>query len=106
MGQFGQLRAEAAADWGGGGRPWELEGGGQSEKWDLRAPRGRYFTKTHEWLEVEHDDAGNAIATVGITQVAQQALGEVVYCRVPRVGQHVRLMETIATLEALKTVAR
>lgn len=44
------------------------------------------------------------VGTLGITQVAQRSLGEIVYCRLPREGERVGVMETIATLEALKTV--
>ncbi|CAE8692500.1 unnamed protein product, partial [Polarella glacialis] len=62
--------------------------------------KGRYFTKTHEWFQVEDDGIG----VVGITQVAQRALGEVVYCRLPREGERFKVMDTIATLEALKAV--
>jgi len=62
---------------------------------------GRYFTKTHEWFQVE--DAG--IGTLGITQVAQRALGEVVFCRLPHEGERFGQMDTIATLEAVKSVA-
>eukprot|EP00931_Biecheleriopsis_adriatica_P095782 TRINITY_DN69404_c0_g1_i1.p1 TRINITY_DN69404_c0_g1~~TRINITY_DN69404_c0_g1_i1.p1 ORF type:complete len:279 (-),score=53.01 TRINITY_DN69404_c0_g1_i1:63-899(-) len=66
----------------------------------LPSTRGRYFTKTHEWFQVEDEGVG----TVGITQVAQRSLGEVVFCRLPREGERFKVMDTIATLEALKTV--
>eukprot|EP00927_Polykrikos_kofoidii_P049520 TRINITY_DN43571_c0_g1_i1.p1 TRINITY_DN43571_c0_g1~~TRINITY_DN43571_c0_g1_i1.p1 ORF type:complete len:344 (-),score=45.11 TRINITY_DN43571_c0_g1_i1:134-1165(-) len=62
--------------------------------------RGKYFTKTHEWFL----DEGDGIGTIGITQVAQRGLGEVVFCRLPREGERFRVMETLATLEAVKTV--
>lgn len=61
---------------------------------------GRYTTKTHEWLQVDEE----GVATIGITQVAQRALGEVVYCRLPREGDRCRTMDTLVTLEALKRV--
>ncbi|OLQ06495.1 Glycine cleavage system H protein, mitochondrial [Symbiodinium microadriaticum] len=60
----------------------------------------RYFTKTHEWFQVEEEGVG----TVGITQVAQRALGEVLYCKLPQEGARFKVMETLATLEALKSV--
>lgn len=44
------------------------------------------------------------VATIGITQVAQRTLGEVVYCRLPREGDRCRTMDTLVTLEALKRV--
>eukprot|EP00435_Cladocopium_sp_Y103_P052324 s2142_g16.t1 len=60
----------------------------------------RYFTKTQEWFQVESDGIG----TIGITQVAQRALGEIVYCRLPQEGTRFKVMDTVATLEAVKTV--
>lgn len=60
----------------------------------------RYFTKTHEWFQVEEEGVG----TVGITQVAERALGEVLYCKLPQEGARFKVMETLATLEALKSV--
>ena len=60
----------------------------------------RFFTKTHEWFQVE--DVG--VGTVGITQVAQRALGEVLFCRLPQEGARFQVMETLVTLEALKSV--
>lgn len=65
-----------------------------------RRGHGRYYTKTHEWFEVVDEGVG----TVGITQAAQRALGEVVFCRLPKVGDRFSVMETLATLEAVKTV--
>jgi len=62
---------------------------------------GRYYTKTHEWFEVQ--DGGTAL--VGITQTAQRALGEVVFCRLPRPGDRFQQMDTLVTLEAVKSTA-
>lgn len=61
---------------------------------------GRFYTKTHEWFELE----GPNVGLVGITQAAQLALGEIVYCRLPSEGDRFDVMETIVTLEALKSV--
>ena len=41
-----------------------------------------YFTREHEWIRVEGD-----IATVGISDHAQQALGDIVFAEVPEAGQ-------------------
>jgi len=41
---------------------------------------------------------------VGITHVAHRALGEVVFCRLPRVGERFKTMDTLVTLEAVKSV--
>ena len=66
----------------------------------LGNPGQRYYTKTHEWIQIEDEGVG----TVGITQVAQRALGEVLFCRLPREGARFKVMETLVTLEALKSV--
>eukprot|EP00929_Paragymnodinium_shiwhaense_P119573 TRINITY_DN91474_c0_g1_i1.p1 TRINITY_DN91474_c0_g1~~TRINITY_DN91474_c0_g1_i1.p1 ORF type:complete len:352 (-),score=41.96 TRINITY_DN91474_c0_g1_i1:84-1139(-) len=60
-----------------------------------------FYTKTHEWFRVDEEGVG----TLGITQVAQKALGEIVYCRLPDEGERFHIMEKIVTLEAVKTVA-
>lgn len=63
---------------------------------------GRYFTKTQEWFQVDNEDG---TGTVGITQAAQRALGEIVFCRLPREGERFEVMDTLCTLEAVKTTA-
>lgn len=45
-------------------------------------PKDRHYTKDHEWLEVS-----DASARVGITDYAQQQLGDVVFVELPEVGQ-------------------
>ena len=40
-----------------------------------------YFTKKHEWVNVESDNVG----TIGITTYAQEALGDIVYAQLPQV---------------------
>mmetsp|Transcript_35856 Transcript_35856/g.71068 ORF Transcript_35856/g.71068 Transcript_35856/m.71068 type:complete len:196 (+) Transcript_35856:12-599(+) len=58
------------------------------------------FAKTHEWLRAESD--GHAV--LGISDFAQGALGEVVYCDLPSEGSTVNAKETICTLESVKAV--
>jgi glycine cleavage system H lipoate-binding protein len=41
----------------------------------------RLFTKEHEWIQLDND-----IATIGITDFAQNELGEIVHCELPRIG--------------------
>ena len=41
-----------------------------------------YFTKKHEWVNVESDNVG----TIGITTYAQEALGDIVYAQLPQVN--------------------
>lgn len=58
------------------------------------------FTESHEWIEVE-----NGVGTVGITELAQQELGEVVYIELPLVGKKVKAGEEVAVLESTKAAA-
>eukprot|EP00401_Gymnodinium_catenatum_P029426 CAMPEP_0117502380 /NCGR_PEP_ID=MMETSP0784-20121206/23783_1 /TAXON_ID=39447 /ORGANISM="" /LENGTH=441 /DNA_ID=CAMNT_0005297661 /DNA_START=45 /DNA_END=1369 /DNA_ORIENTATION=- len=77
----------------------ELFGRGAAGRRGETLAQGKYFTKTHEWFQVESDGVG----TLGITQVAQRAIGEVVFCRLPREGERFAVMDAIVTLEGLKT---
>jgi len=58
------------------------------------------YTKEHEWAKIEGD-----IATVGITDYAQEQLGDIVYVELPEVGRRFKRMEAAATIEAVKTAA-
>ncbi len=58
------------------------------------------YTKEHEWAKIEGD-----IAVVGITDYAQEQLGDIVYVELPEIGKKVKKMEAVATLEAVKTAA-
>jgi glycine cleavage system H protein len=59
-----------------------------------------YFTKDHEWVTIEHD-----IATVGITDYAQKALGDVVYVELPVVGKSLIKGENTAVVESVKAAS-
>jgi glycine cleavage system H protein len=58
------------------------------------------FTKDHEWLRIDGD-----IATVGITDHAQHALGDVVFVDLPAVGKVVRQGDETATVESVKAAS-
>ena len=58
------------------------------------------FDKEHEWLRVEGD-----VATVGISDYAQEQLGEVVYLDLPSVGDSVIAGETFGEIESVKSVS-
>jgi glycine cleavage system H protein len=59
-----------------------------------------YYTSDHEWLAIDEN-----IATVGITDHAQQALGEIVFVDLPEVGQNCEKGETIAVVESVKAAS-
>ncbi len=58
------------------------------------------FTKDHEWVRLE-----GAVATVGITDHAQQALGDIVFIELPQPGQHVAAGEACAVVESVKAAS-
>lgn len=60
-----------------------------------------YFTATHEWLRLDESGVG----TIGITDDAQEQLGDVVYVELPSVGESVRALEPFASLESVKAAA-
>jgi glycine cleavage system H protein len=58
------------------------------------------YTKDHEWLRVDED-----IGTVGITDFAQNQLGDIVFVELPKPGDHVTATETLGTVESVKAVS-
>ena len=63
-------------------------------------PDNYQYSKEHEWVLVE-----DGVATVGITQFAQEELGEVVYLELPDVGDTFSAGDEIGTIESVKAVA-
>jgi glycine cleavage system H protein len=59
-----------------------------------------YFTKEHEWIRVEGDTA-----TVGISNHAQEALGDIVFAEVPEAGRHVAKGQEAAVVESVKAAS-
>jgi glycine cleavage system H protein len=60
------------------------------------------YTKEHEWIRL---DADGKLATVGITDFAQQELGDVVYVELKEEGTTLAQDEAFGTVEAVKTVS-
>ena len=58
------------------------------------------YTEQHEWLQYE-----DGIATVGITEYAAEALGDVVFVELPEIGQNVVSGEEIAVIESVKAAS-
>ncbi len=61
---------------------------------------GRKFTEDHEWLVIEGD-----VATVGITDFAQEQLGDVVFVELPEVGKSFAQGDEAAVVESVKAAA-
>ncbi len=66
----------------------------------MSQPAGYLFSKDHEWAKVDGD-----VATVGITDYAQQSLGDIVYVELPRVGATLAQFGTIGVVESVKAVS-
>jgi glycine cleavage system H protein len=66
----------------------------------MEFPAGLRYTKEHEWIRVEGEQA-----YVGITDYAQQELGDVVYVELPDAGGNVRYMEPFGVVESVKAVS-
>lgn len=60
----------------------------------------RYFTKDHEWIDVDGDTA-----TVGITDFAQNALGDITFVEVPEVGKALAKGDTAAVVDSVKAAS-
>ena len=67
----------------------------------MNFPENLRYTKDHEWIRLE---AGNE-AVVGITEFAQQELGDIVYVEIETVGKPLAAETVFGTVEAVKTVS-
>ena len=59
-----------------------------------------FYTESHEWVLIE-----NEIVTIGITDFAQNELGDIVFLELPNEGAKINKNEILGTVEAVKTVA-
>lgn len=59
-----------------------------------------YFTKEHEWIKVDGDTA-----TVGISNHAQEQLGDIVFAEVPEAGRHLAKGQEAAVVESVKAAS-
>src|SRR5258708_20085433 len=66
----------------------------------MEYPAGYKYTKDHEWIEMAGDHG-----TVGITDYAQQQLGDVVYIDLPDVGARLKAGQSFGTIESVKAVS-
>src|SRR5947209_8513036 len=60
------------------------------------------FTESHEWIEFSES---NGIATVGVSEYAQNELGDIVYVELPEIGKEVQSGKEAAVLESTKAAA-
>jgi len=66
----------------------------------MNFPAELKYTKDHEWIRVEGDEA-----VIGITDFAQRELGDIVFVDINTVGDEVEANEVFGTIEAVKTVS-
>ncbi len=66
----------------------------------MNFPTNVKYTKEHEWIRVEGD-----VAYVGITDYAQEQLGDIVFVDIQTVGETLEAGETFGTIEVVKTIS-
>ena len=66
----------------------------------MSIPADLLYARSHEWIRVDDDGV-----VIGITEYAQDQLGEVVYVELPEVGTAVDANEELGTLESVKAVS-
>lgn len=66
----------------------------------FKTPAELQYARTHEWIRIEGDEA-----TVGITDYAQDSLGDVVYVELPEVGASFEAGESFGAVESVKAAS-
>ena len=66
----------------------------------MNIPEHLLYTKDHEWLLVK-----NGVATIGITDYAQNELGDIVFVELPMIDERFTKGDSFGTVEAVKTVS-
>jgi glycine cleavage system H protein len=67
----------------------------------MTIPADLKYTKTHEWLKLEADGS----VSIGITDHAQEALGDIVFLELPDAGRSVKAGEECAVVESVKAAS-
>lgn len=67
-------------------------------------PEDLLFTKTHEWIAVA-DEGGQKVATMGLSAFAVDALTDLVFIELPKVGRQVQAGESFCEVESVKAVS-
>ena len=58
------------------------------------------YSKDHEWIEIDND-----IATIGITNHAQESLGDIVFVELPTIGKQVSSNDEVCVIESVKAAS-
>jgi len=71
----------------------------------MATPNDRRYTEQHEWALVQGEEGAGVIVRVGITDHAQDALGDIVFVQLPEVGEEVGPGNPIGEVESTKSVS-
>ncbi len=71
----------------------------------MATPDDRRYTEQHEWALVQGSDGGSTVVRVGITDHAQDALGDIVFVQLPGVGDEVSPGNPMGEVESTKSVS-
>ncbi len=63
-------------------------------------PNDRQYTKEHEWVAIDGDTG-----TIGITEHAQESLGDIVFVELPKMGAQLEAGKSLGTVESVKAVS-
>jgi glycine cleavage system H protein len=63
-------------------------------------PEDLLYSKEHEWVKLDGE-----VATIGITDYAQNALGDIVYVELPKVGATIKQFDMVGVIESVKAVS-
>lgn len=66
----------------------------------MSAPQDRKYTRTHEWVRIDGD-----VVTIGITDYAQEQLGDITYLELPEAGDNVASGEPFGVVESVKAAS-
>jgi len=66
----------------------------------MKLPEGYLFTKEHEWVHIEDN-----VATIGITDFAQEALGDITFVQLPKEGEDIAKDDPFGVVESVKAVS-
>ncbi len=66
----------------------------------MKAPENLLYNKTHEWADIDGD-----IATIGITEFAQEQLGDITFVELPSVGDTVEYGTEMGSIESVKAAS-
>ena len=66
----------------------------------MAQPDGLLYSKEHEWVKIDGDTA-----TIGITDYAQNSLGDIVYVELPKVGKSIEQFGNVGVVESVKAVS-